>query len=260
MIAVARLNTTVVKSTSLRHPNAIDVTSDGVAGDRRFLILHPDGCRLSGVDKAPLLGIIVDAHDAALRFTWPDGSVVDAYARATGVPFDVRLFDRTVRVRRVPHPAVDDALSAIAGTPLLLARVEDGEHAGGHHPVSLISLASVSDVGVRGGDARLDGRRFRATVELDGADPYEEDTWAGRRIRIGACVVRIATRIPRCVLTTLDPDTGAGDFPTLEVLSDYRRFGTELPLGVYGDVEEAGRIAVGDTVEVIEEARPSQVG
>jgi uncharacterized protein YcbX len=252
MIAVARLNTTVVKSTSLRHPDAIDVTSDGVAGDRRFLVVRSDGSRLSGVDKAPLLGVVVDERDGTLRFTWPDGSVDDAPARATGDPFEVRLFDRMVRVRRVPHTAVDDRLTDIAGAALLLARVEDGEHAGGHHPLSVISRATVADVGMRGGDATLDGRRFRATIELDGSAPYEEDTWAGRRVRIGACVVRIAARIPRCVLTTLDPDTGARDFPTLEVLAGYRRVGTELPLGVYGDVEEGGRIGVGDAVEVLE--------
>jgi uncharacterized protein YcbX len=252
-IVVAGLNTTLVKSTSLRHPRAIDATPAGVAGDRRFLVLHTDGTRLRGVEKAPLLGIVVDEHDDALRFEWRDGTAVDAPVEPEGEPLVVALFDRMIRARRVRHPAVDDRLSAMVGSQLLLARAEDDDHAGGHHPLSLMSRATVADVGRRGGEPHLDGRRFRSTIELEGADPYEEDRWAGRRIRIGAAVVRIATRIPRCVLTTLDPDTGDRDFPTLDVLADYRREGTELPLGMYADIEEAGSIRVGDAVEVLDQ-------
>ena len=42
------------------------------------------------------------------------------------------------------------------------------------------------------------------------------------------------------------------DFDTLKVLAQHRKVGTELLLGVYGDVEEPGRIAVGDVVELVD--------
>ena len=114
-----------------------------------------------------------------------------------------------------------------------------------------MSTASVRDLGRRG---RLDGdgpdpRRFRMTVELDGCEPYEEDSWVGRRVRLGEAVIRVGDGIPRCVLTTMHPDTGEKDFPTLEVLASYRRREGELPFGVYADVERPGRIRVGDLVE-----------
>ena len=53
-------------------------------------------------------------------------------------------------------------------------------------------------------------------------------------------------------MTALSPDTGEKDFETLKVLAQHRKVGTELLLGVYGDVEEPGRISVGDVVEIVD--------
>ena len=89
-------------------------------------------------------------------------------------------------------------------------------------------------------------------IELDGVEAYAEDGWQGRRLRIGGAVILLGQRIPRCAMTTLSPDTGENDFDTLKVLARHRKVGTELLLGVYGDVEEPGRIAVGDVVELVD--------
>jgi uncharacterized protein YcbX len=53
------------------------------------------------------------------------------------------------------------------------------------------------------------------------------------------------------VMTTLDPETGEKDFDALKVLAGYRKVGTEVVLGVYGDVEQPGRIERGDAVELL---------
>jgi len=89
-------------------------------------------------------------------------------------------------------------------------------------------------------------------IELDGVEPYEEDSWQGRRVRFGDAVVRIGDRMNRCVMTTLDPDTGEQNAPVLDALAEHRKVGTELLLGVYGDVDQPGTIAVGDDVVVLD--------
>jgi uncharacterized protein YcbX len=91
-------------------------------------------------------------------------------------------------------------------------------------------------------------------VEVDGCAPHEEDSWQGRRLRIGGAVVRGGEPVPRCVVTTLDPKTGARDFPTLSVIERYRGLSPDnhLPFGVYGDVLEPGDVAVGDLVELLD--------
>ena len=53
-------------------------------------------------------------------------------------------------------------------------------------------------------------------------------------------------------MTNLAPDTGENDFDTLKVLARHRKVGTELLLGVYGDVERPGRIEVGDVAEMVD--------
>ena len=58
--------------------------------------------------------------------------------------------------------------------------------------------------------------------------------------------------MPRCVMTTLDPDTGEQNAPVLEALAEHRKVGTDLLLGVYGDVERPGTITLGDDVIVLD--------
>jgi uncharacterized protein YcbX len=250
---VARFNVTPVKSTALHHPDAIDLQRDGAVGDRRFLFSRPDGTRLHGVSKAPLMPIVStwSAADERLTMRFQNGSSAEGSALPVGERIDIKLFDRTVPARAV-DPVFTEAVRRVVDETLTVFRVEEPEFAGGRHRVSIISLASVADVGARGGDVQLDPRRFRMLVELDGVEAYAEDAWQGRRLRLGEAVVRLGRRIDRCAMTNLAPDTGENDFDTLKVLARHRKVGTELLLGVYGDVERPGRIEVGDVAEMVD--------
>ncbi len=252
MPTVARFNLTPVKSTSLQHPDQVFLGERGVDVDRRFLFVDPDGRRVSDAAKAPLLGIVAryDQGSERLALRFPDGTECEGDACALGRPMPVALYDRTVSARPVSGP-FSSAVSAHAGRDLRLVRVELPESAGGSHRVSIVSVGSVEDIGHKGGRDALDARRFRMLVEVEGCDPYEEDAWSGRRIRLGGAVVRVGDSIPRCVVTTLDPDGGRPDFPTLEVLAEHRKREGGLMLGVYGDVEQPGPVRVGDPVEVL---------
>jgi uncharacterized protein YcbX len=251
---VARFNVTPVKSTALQHPDEIVVSELGVEGDHRFLFLNEDGRRLSEAGKAPLLSIHTsfDPATGVLRAVSGVGDAVEAEVSGDGEPVGIGLYDRQVTGHVVGAP-IAEAVSGWSGHRLRLVRVDEPEYAGGEHRLSLVSLASVRDLGRRGG---LDGegpdpRRFRMTVELEGCEPYEEDSWNGRRVRMGEAVLCVGDGVPRCVLTTMHPVTGEKDFPTLDVLASYRRRNGELPFGVYADVEQPGRMRVGDPVELL---------
>ena len=250
---VASFNVTPVKSTAVQHPDSIDLQREGAVGDRRFLFARSDGTRLRGISKAPLMPIVStwSMADERLTMRFPDGSSVEGSALPVGERVDIKLFDRTVPARAI-DPVLTEAVRRLVDETLTVFRVEEPEFAGGEHRASIISLASVADVGSRGGDANLDPGRFRMLVELDGVEAYAEDGWQGRRLRLGGAVVRLGRRVDRCVMTNLAPDTGANDFGTLEVLAQHRKVGTELLLGVYGDVERPGRIEVGDAAEMVD--------
>jgi len=252
MPIVAGFNLTPVKSTSLHQPDSIDLRETGAVGDRRVLFVRDDGTRLSGISKAPLVRIRAghEAETDHLRLTLPDGEVVEGVAGPVGEPVEVTLFDRTVSARRIDARFTEAIVRSVDET-LEVLRVDEPEYAGGMHRVSLLSRASISDLAARGGADALDPRRFRMLIEVDGCAPYEEDAWSGHRVRLGEAIVRVGDGMPRCVFTTLDPDTGAKDFPTLEVLAEHRKVGTDLLLGVYADVELPGVVRVGDEVKVL---------
>jgi uncharacterized protein YcbX len=252
LATVARFNVTAVKSTALHHPDAIDLRPEGAVGDRRFLFARSDGTRLHGISKAPLMPIVAtwSVADEWLTMRFPDGSSAEGSALPVGERIDIKLFDRTVLARPI-DPVFTEAIRSLVDETLTVFRVEQPEFAGGVDRASIISLASVADVGSRGGDANLDPGRFRMLIELDGVEAFAEDGWQGRRLRLGDAIVRIGRPVDRCVMTNLAPDTGAQDFDTLKVLAKYRQVGAELLLGVYGDVERPGRIEVGDSTELV---------
>ena len=59
-------------------------------------------------------------------------------------------------------------------------------------------------------DTALDLRRFRTNVhvELD-AEPFAEEAWEGRRLRVGEAELELLHPCERCAIPTRDPDTQA---------------------------------------------------
>ena len=256
MRTVARLNVTPVKSTALHNPERIRLERFGAVGNREFFFVGEDGRRFSGARKTPLIPIRAEyeATEDHLSLRLPDGIVVGGSAAPNGEALTVDFYGRPVPAHVIAGDW-EEALTRFAGHIVRLARVDRPGDAIDVKPVTLVSLASVEELSRRGGrDRPVDARRFRMLVEIDGCAPHEEDTWSGRRVRIGDAEVRVGDPVPRCVITTLDPDSGQRDFPTLSVIRSYRRVSKdkELEFGVYGDVVRPGSISVGDEVEPLD--------
>jgi hypothetical protein len=111
--------------------------------------------------------------------------------------------------------------------------------------VSIINLASVEALAQQMGTA-IDPLRFRANVYLHGWPALSELDLVGKKIAIGGRArLKIVKRIVRCAATNVDPDTGARDLAIPEALQ--QAYG-HADCGIYGEVVEAGEIAVGDGV------------
>ncbi|HEX6231315.1 MAG TPA: MOSC domain-containing protein [Actinomycetota bacterium] len=254
MPRVARFNVTPVKSTLLHHPDRIRLEERGAIGDRRFFLVDGDGRRFSGATKTPLLPIRASFDDVEdrLELRLPDGVVVAGSAEPDGEPLVVDFYGRAVGAHVVDGDFTP-ALSAYAGREIRLARPDDDGDAIDVRPVTLVSLESVAELARQGRhDGPLDAGRFRMTIEVEGvARPHEEDDWRGRRVRVGEAVLLVEDPVPRCVVTTLDPETAVRDFPTLHVIKRYRGVTDDgdLPFGVYASVVEPGTVRLGDRVE-----------
>ncbi|MDB5660819.1 MAG: Molybdenum cofactor biosysynthesis protein [Cypionkella sp.] len=108
--------------------------------------------------------------------------------------------------------------------------------------LSILSTNSLADLSARMGIA-LSKDRWRGNVWLDNVEPWAELGWVGKHLAIGGAVFKIEERIERCSATTVDPETGRPNAPTLVALNTH--FGHQ-DFGLYGVVVESGPIAVGD--------------
>jgi len=252
-IIVVALATTPVKGMRVQSPAALEIGPQGVAGDRRFYLIDQRGRLMNGKHVGMLPSVEADYADDArtLTLTLPDGTVV-AGTVELGDPVDTHFFSHPARARPVLGPW-SQALSDHFERPLRLVEGIGiaGLDRGTRGAVSLMSRASLAGLAAVAGERQVDARRFRMLVEIDGVGAHEEDTWIGRRVRIGAALVRLHGHVGRCSTTTRHPENGLVDLPVLDLLRSYRgelETTEPLPFGVYGEVLEGGRVAVGDAV------------
>ena len=93
--------------------------------------------------------------------------------------------------------------------------------------------------------------RFRPNLVISGCDAYAEDSW--RQIRIGELIFRVVKPCSRCVIPTIDPETGRrqGDEP-LKTLLQYRKQGNKVMFGQNLLHDGIGHLSQGMPVEVLE--------
>ena len=250
MVTLARINVTPVKGTALQHPTWVDLAPIGIAGNRRFHLADERGRLYSGLSHGPLVKVTCEVENGTLRCRFPDGQVAVAATDDLGAVEATDFDGRPVPGRPVGGE-ISQTFSDYVGAPVRLFRAERDGDGPDEMPLTMVSFASVDELGRRGGyEGRLDPLRFRINLELDGAAPFEEDSWDGRRVQIGGAVVRIDGQIPRCAVTTQDPATGMQDWNTLKQIAAIRPLmpTRQVPFGVYATVDEPGRVAVGDDV------------
>ncbi|MGC2857485.1 MOSC domain-containing protein [Novispirillum sp. DQ9] len=108
--------------------------------------------------------------------------------------------------------------------------------------VSIITRASLAEL-ERVGGKPVDERRLRANIVLDGTEAWAEDTWHGRRLRLGAAVVEVITPPAPLHSSEATPDTGIADSTLARLLKGgLGRSG----FGVHARVVAGGAVAVGD--------------
>ena len=198
------------------------IGADGVAGDR---LVHVRGNRglLTGRTRTQLLRL--------RAITGPDGQT-----HVEGHPWDSPQAAAIVRgaagpdarLRRYTGPERFDVLPLLVATDAEIERL-------GH-----------------------DGRRLRPNIVIAGAGTEEERNWPGRALRIGDAVVGVYSLRARCIVTTIDPDTGAQDLDVLRTI--HQRFDGMTALNCW--VITPATIRIGDEVDVLDRVpeRPARLG
>jgi uncharacterized protein len=250
MPRVARFSISPVRSLGLQHPTEIDVTEVGVVEDRRFFLTDDTNRLIDRIVFGPLVRIEArtDPGATTLWMRFPDGDVLEdgvELAEAVETPIHGRT--------GVGHMVVGpwgEKLSTYSGRMIRVIRCDRPGGTRRGNPTSIISDGSIRELARHASLDSVDPRRFRMLIDLEGAEPHEEDLWIGRRISLGEAILRVTKPDARCAITTQDPDTGIRDLDTLRTIISYRglREGKHADFGVLADVEQPGRMRVGDEV------------
>ncbi|HWH10877.1 MAG TPA: MOSC N-terminal beta barrel domain-containing protein [Solirubrobacteraceae bacterium] len=210
-----------VKSLGAEPISSAELTADGVAGDR---LVHIHNLRgpLTGRSRHRLLTIPA--------WTGRDGEPVIAGHRWDSPEAGAIVAERggaDARPAAYSGPERFDILNLLVATDSAVAAL--GE----------------------------DVRRLRPNILIADVPDGAERTWAGRGLAIGDAVIGIHDLRGRCVVTTIDPDTGAQDVDVL------RRINAEFDGRVALDcwVIRPGTVRVGDPVALVDtDARPDHLG
>lgn len=272
MVRVSRLSFAPVRGLGLTHPDSIDLTDMGLVQDRRFYLVDEHGRLVDRLLAAELVQVHAETNDAAtwLRMTFPDGAVLEDEVRLDE-PVRTEIYGR-LGIGHVVGGPWAAALEPFAHRRVLLVRCD---HPGGtriragetnvRNAVSLVSDGSLRELSRELGVEKVDGRRFRMLIEVTGADAHEEDTWIGGSVEIGTAILSVTKPDARCAITTQNPDTGERDLDTLRTLIRYRGFREgdperKIDFGVLGEVAQPGRVAVGDSITVLDSIDALAVG
>jgi uncharacterized protein YcbX len=254
-----------IKSCAALSPVQCEVEARGLAQDRRWMIVDPDGRFVTG-RQLPRT-VLIRAQPV------PGGLRLDAAGQPT---LDVALPTSTASRRAVTvwkdeltaADAGDDAaawLSAMLERPVRLvhmdaaaarpvdparARAGDEVSFADGYPLLLISQAALDGLNARLA-MPLPMLRFRPNLVIQGSAPHAEDEWG--RIRIGAIEFEGVKPCVRCVFTTVDPERGTFDprGEPLRTLKTYRRGPKGITFGLNLIARTRGTLRVGEAIEIL---------
>lgn len=119
-------------------------------------------------------------------------------------------------------------------------------------PVSLIGTATLRWVEQQLPGVATDARRFRPNLVVRTAEPFEEESWVGRTVRVGAggdaAELAFTHVLERCVMTTMEQADLPPALGMLKMLG--QREDQPLRLAVVGTATRLGIVRNGDPVIV----------
>jgi uncharacterized protein YcbX len=116
------------------------------------------------------------------------------------------------------------------------------------YPFLIIGQASLDDLNSRL-KAPITIHRFRPNFVFTGGQPYEEDSW--RQFTIGSNQFIGVKNCKRCVLTTVNPDTGETGEEPLRTLSMYRKRDSKVYFGQNAVACQIGHVQLGDKISLM---------
>lgn len=251
-----------VKSLAGISVDRFELDDFGPRGDRRWVIVD-EANRFVTQRQLPILAKVkTELHDDLVRVSFPGGG--SFLLEPDGGLQDVVVWRDQVP-GRVGASEASAALSRYCGQTLRFVympedsfRRVDPERVSDHRRVSfadgfpLLVTTQSSLMELNGRlESPVDMRRFRPNIVVEGCAPWAEDGW--RSLTVSDVSFEVVKPCSRCVMTTVDPDSGLkhpGTQP-LKTLAGYRRTPEGVIFGQNAIHQFHGVIRVGDHVTAI---------
>lgn len=241
---ISSLHTYPVKGGHRLDHDAALVEPWGLAGDRRWMIVDQDGNGITQRQAPILTGLRPVPYAGGLDL---NGFRVDE--PVDGPKATIRVFSSKPPLTARIAPAATDFISTFLDRPARLAwladtgvrpiethaRPSDRVSFADGYPLLLTTTASLdalNDWLLEAGDEPVPMTRFRPNVVISGTRPWAEDNWLGGRLQLGDVTFRAAKSCSRCVVTTIDQDTGETGRQPLRALGRHRRYTDGLLFGI----------------------------
>lgn len=235
----------------------------GPVGDRRWMVVSPDGQFVSQRQVSGLAAIHSSLSDAGVTVRHPrldalfvpdpppDGELLRVRvwasaldARSGGAQADAWISEALQGEFRLVHMGVDNVrMASPLYAPNTRVSFADG------YPALVVGEGSVREVSRRVG-RDIPVERFRPNIVVATDEPHAEDRW--RRFKIGSGSFEGVKQCARCVVTTRDQTTGSTDpqGEPLRTLSTYRQASGGVWFGINVVGEEGASVSVGDRLVV----------
>lgn len=262
MVTVSQLWIYPVKSLRGMAVAMSRVTRRGLEFDRRWMLVDATGKFMTQRSDGRLAQFNATIGEA-LTLSHQEHGTVQAPLDPVGPTYSVRVWNDAVEAIEA-SPEVSQWFSSALRQECRLVWMpaepvrplsSPGDLPGDHvsfadsSPILVASEASLESLN-ESLPAPAPMSRFRPNVVLQGSIPYAEDE--AEWLDVGGQRWRFRKRCGRCLVTTLDPETGesTGDEP-LRTLAETRRFGQSACFGAYYvPTTEIGMVAVGMPVNL----------
>jgi MOSC domain-containing protein len=261
---ITALYTHPVKGAHRLEHQSVAVEPWGLAGDRRWMLVDDNGVGITQRDDPRLTQLRVRPKAGGLTLSAPQLPDLEV-SEPTGESEEfVRVFSS--QDKAPARIAEARWVSKFLGRPARLAwqadptgrevqgpsRPGDPVNLADGYPVLLAntgSLDAVNDWLAEAGEEPVPMTRFRPNLVVSGAAAWAEDDWRGRSLRIGDVAFRAATGCARCMVTTIDQETGRRTGQPMKMLGRHRRYdeGLLFAINLIPD-QPLGVVRVGDPV------------
>ncbi|GGF23967.1 MOSC domain-containing protein [Echinicola rosea] len=243
-----------------------EMLTKGFRWDRRWMLVDDAGTFMTqrSLPIMALLQVNLTANGLEIYHKQqPHQKISIPFIPETDQFMEVNVWDDVVS-GQIVNPEVDQWFSEMLATPCHLVFMPENttrsikeKYAVNDETVSfadampylLISQASLDDLNQRLEQA-VPMERFRPNIVISGCEAFEEDGW--KRLQIGKHLFQVTKPCARCVMTTVDQQTGVKGKEPLKTLSKYRLRDKKVLFGQNLIALEKGEVKTGDPVNVVQ--------